>query len=199
MSLLFNKLSRLDIAFLPRGKCLLISCLQSPSAVILEPRKIKSVILSTVSPSICYEVMGLDAMILVFWMLSFNSTFSLSCFTFLKRLYSSLLSAIRVVSSAYLRLLIFLPAILIPACASSSPAFRMMYSAYQLNKHGDNIQPWPTPFPIWNQSVVPCPVLTVASWPAYRFLNRQVRWSGILLSWRIFQSLLWSTQSKALA
>ena len=61
-----------------------------------------------------------------------------------------------------------------------------MYSAYKLNKQGDNIQPWRTPFPIWNQSVVPCPVLTVASWPAYRFLKRQVRWSGIPISFRIF-------------
>ena len=121
-------------------------------------------------------------------------------FTFIKRLFnSSSLSAIRVVSSAYLRLLIFLPEILIPACASSSPVFLMMSSAYKLNKQGDNIQPWSTPFPIWNQSVVPCPVLTVASWPAYRFLRRQVRWSGIPISWRIFHSLLWSTQSKALA
>ena len=70
-----------------------------------------------------------------------------------------------------------------------------MYSAYKLNKQGDNIQPWCTPFPLWNQSVVPCPVLTVASWPAYRFLRRQVRWSDIPISWRIFHSLLWSTQS----
>ena len=54
-------------------------------------------------------------------------------------------------SSAYLRLLIFLLAIFIPACASSSPAFLMMYSAYKLNMQGDNIQPWCTPFPIWNQ------------------------------------------------
>ena len=53
-----------------------------------------------------------------------------------------------------------------------------MYSAYKLNKQGDNIQPWHTPFPFWNQTVVPCLVLTVASWPAYRFLKRQVRWSG---------------------
>ena len=53
-----------------------------------------------------------------------------------------------------------------------------MYSRYKLNKQGDNIQPWCTPFPIWNQSVVPCPVLTVASWPAYRLLKGQVRWSG---------------------
>ena len=139
--------------------------------------------------------MGQDAMILIFWMLSFKPTFSLSSVTFIKRLFSSSLSAIRVVSSAYLRLLIFLLAILIPACASSSPAFLMMYSAYKLNKQGDDIQPWCTPFPIWNQSVVPCPVLTVASWSAYRFLRRQVRWSGIPISFRIFHSLLWSTQS----
>ena len=91
-------------------------------------------------------------------------------------------------SSAYLRLLIFLPAVLIPTYASSSPAFRMMYSAYKLNKQGDNIQPWCTLFAIWNQSVVPCPVLTVASWPAYRFLKRQFRWPGIPISWRIFHS-----------
>src|SRR5574341_1030533 len=94
-------------------------------------------------------------------MLSFKPTFSLSTFTFIKRLFSSSsLSAIRVVSSAYLRLLIFLLAILIPACVSSSPAFLMTYSAYNLNKQGDNIQPGCTPFPIWNQSVVPCPVVT---------------------------------------
>ena len=68
-----------------------------------------------------------------------------------------------------------------------------MYSAYNLNKQSDNIQPWRTPFPIWNQSV-PCPVLTVASWPAYRFLKRQIRWSGIPSFFRIFYSLLWSTQ-----
>ena len=112
---------------------------------------------------------------------------------------SSSLSAIRVVSSAYLRLLKFLLAILILAYASSSPAFLMMYAAYKLNKQDDNIHPWCTPFPIWNQSVVPCPILTVASWPTYRFFRRQVRWSGIPISFRIFHSLLWSTQSKALA
>ena len=116
-------------------------------------------------------------------MLSFKPNFLLSSFTFIKRLFSSsLLSAIRVVSS---ELLIFLLAILIPACASASLAFHMMYSAYKLNKQDDNIQPWRTPFPVWSQSVVPCPVLTVASWPAYRFLRRQ--------------NSLWSTQSKALA
>ena len=132
--------------------------------------------------------MGPDAMIFVFWMLTFKPAFSLSSFTFIKRLFSySSLSAIRVVSSAHLRLLIFLMAILIPACASFSPAFHMTYSAYRLNKHSDNIQPWHSPFPILNQSVVPCLVLTVASWPAYRFCRRQVRWSGIPISLKIFQ------------
>ena len=124
MSLLFNMLSKLIIAFLPRRKCLLISWLQSPSAVILEPNKIKSVTVSIVSPSICHEVMGPDAMILVFWMLSFMPTFSLYSFTFIRRLYSpSSLSAIKVVSSVYLKLLIFLPAILIQACALSGQHF----------------------------------------------------------------------------
>ena len=69
----------------------------------------------------------------------------------------------------------------------------MMYSAYKLDKQGDYIQPWHTPFPIWNQSIVPCLVLTVASWPAHRFCRRQVRWSGIHISLRIFHSLLWFT------
>ena len=120
MSLLFNMLSRLVIAFLPRSKCLLISWLQPPSAVILEPPKIKPATVSIVFPSICHEVMGLDAMILVFWMLSFKPAFLFFSFTFIKRLFSSsLLSAIRVVSSAYLGLLVFLPAILIPACLVS--------------------------------------------------------------------------------
>ena len=172
MSLLLNMLSRLVITFFPRSKHLLSSCLQSPSALILEPRKRKSDTVSTVSPSICHEVMGSDAMILVFWMLSFKPTFPLSPFTFTKRLFgSSSLSAIRVVSSAYLRLLIFLPAVLIPACASSSPVFLMMYSAYKLNKQGDNTQPWRTPFPIWNQSVVPGPVLSFSQFLAYAHVH----------------------------
>ena len=124
MSLLFNMLSRLLIAFLPRSKHLLISWLQSPSAVILEPKKIEPVTVSIVSPSICYEVMGLDARILVFCMLSFKPMFSLSSLTCIKRLFSSSwLSAIRMMSSVYLRLLIFLPAILVQTCASSSQHF----------------------------------------------------------------------------
>ena len=82
MSLLLNMLSRLVITFLPRSKRLLISWLQSPSAVILEPPKIKSDTVFAVCPSICREVMGPDAVILIFWMLSFKPTFSLSSFHF---------------------------------------------------------------------------------------------------------------------
>ena len=130
-----------------------------------------------------------DAKIFGFWMLSFKPASSLSFFTFIKRLFSSSsLSAIRVVSSAYLRLWLFLPAILTPGHASSILAFCMMYSVYKLNKQGESIQPWRTPFPIWNQSVVPCPVPTIASWSACRFIRRQVRWwSGIPISLKIFQ------------
>ena len=147
-------------------------------------------------PIYCPWSDGLDALIFIFWMLSFKPAFSLSFFTFIKRLFSSsLLSVIRMVSLAYLRLLIFLLAVLITACVSSSLAFHMMYSAYKLNKQGDNIQPWGTPFPIWIQSVIPCLVLIVAAWLVSRFLRRQVRWSGILMSLRIFLSLLWSYAS----
>ena len=138
-------------------------------------------------PIYFHEVMGPDAMIFVFWMLSFKPTFSVSPFTFIKKLFSSSsLSAVRVVSSAYRRLMIFLPEILIQAWAFPSPAFLMMYSAYKLKRQGDNIQPWCTPFPIWNQSVVPCPVLTVAYWPAHSLLRRWVRWTRIPISLRIF-------------
>ena len=86
MSLLFNMLSRLVIAFLPRDKNLLISWLQSPSEVIFEPQNTKSATVSTISPSICHEVMEQDAMILVFWMLSFKPMFSISSFTFINRM-----------------------------------------------------------------------------------------------------------------
>ena len=141
-------------------------------------------------------------------------------------------------TSAYLRLLIFLPAILISACASPTPAFHVIHSAYRvlhcirkwqptpsflpgishgqrsqvgdspwdctdldrteqlihtqsaykLNKQGDNIQSWHTPFPTLNQSIFSCPVLTLIFWPAHTFLRRQARWSGIPISFRIFHS-----------
>ena len=134
MSLLFNMQSRLVIVFIPRSKRLLISWLQSSSALILEPKKINSVAVSIVSPSICHEVMGPDTMIFVFWMVSIKPAFSLSSFTFFKRLFSSsLLSAIREITSAYLKLLLFLPAILIPACASSNPARIHTFCTYSIH------------------------------------------------------------------
>ena len=165
MSLLFNTLSRFVIVFLPRSKCLLTSWLQWLIAVILKPLprpQIKSVNASTFPPSICHEVMGLDAMILIFWMLSFR----------LVLIHSSISFS----STGSLVPLPFLPLgwyhlhiwgywyfSLFPAGASSSPEFCMMHPTYKLNK-GDNIQPWCTPFPILSQSAVPYPFLTVASW-----------------------------------
>ena len=203
ISYLFNTLSWFVIAFLPRSKRLLISWLQLPSALILEPKMRKPANAATFFPSICQEVMETVGMILVFGILSFKPAFSLSSLTFINRLFSSSsFSAIRVVSSAYMRLLIFRPAILIAACNSSKLAFHKMYSACKLNKQGDNIQPCTpfticTPFTMYSfQLFVPCKVLTIASWPAHRLLRRQVRWSGTPISLKIFHSLLWSTQSK---
>ena len=161
-----------------------MSWLQSLSVVILKPPKIKS---ATVSPSVCHEIMGPVATIFIFECCILNQLFHCPfhlhqeafqfLFAFCHKGGIICMSAVIAVS----------PAILIPAWALSSPAFLMMYSAYKLNKQNNNIQPWRTPFPIWNQSVVPSPVLTVASWPAYRFLRRQVRSSGIPISWKIFQ------------
>ena len=127
MSLLSNTLSMFVKVFLPKSKHLLISWLQSPSTMILEPKKI--VCHGSHCFPICHEVMGPYSMIFIFWMLSFKPVYSLSFFTLIKGLFSSsLLSAIRVVSSAYLRLLVFRPEILIPACDSSSLTFLLMFS-----------------------------------------------------------------------
>ena len=178
-------MSSFVIAFLLRNNRLLISWLKSPSAVILEPKKRKPVTTSstTFSPYICHEVTELDAMIsaiFFFLILGFKLALSLSSFTIIKRLFSSSpLSTIRVMLSAYLSLLMFLPLILIPACNSFSPAFLMMCSVYRFNKQGDRRQLCRIPFSILNQSVVPSRVLTATSWRAYRFLRKQVRWSGI--------------------
>ena len=127
---------------------------------------------------------GIRGLVLSFCILSFMPAFSLSSFTIFKRLFSSSsLSAIRVVSFVYLGLLIFLPAVLISVYVWSSPAFLMVSSAYKLNKQGDNIQPWPTHFPVLNLSIVPCLFLTVASWLAYSLVRRQVKvvWYSHLL------------------
>ena len=174
------------MSFLPRSKSLLISWLQYPPTVILEPKKVNSV---TVSIFTIYFPWSDGTGCLDFSFL--NVEFWVSFFTLLFHLYqeapylqqafqacpnkgnsnlqkkkkafwlfsSSSLSAGRTVSSAYLRLLIFHLAILTVACASFSLAFSMTYSAYKLNKQGNNTQPWCTAFPIVNQSVVPCLVL----------------------------------------
>ena len=152
---------RLVIGFLPRSKRLLISWLQSPSAVILEPKIIKSVVFPLYPHLFAmwwewWEQMPWSSFIEC----CFKPAFSLSSFTFIKRLFSSSMpSAIRGVSFTHLRLLTFLLAIVIPAHDSSSLAFCMMYPAYQLNKQGDNIQPCILPiycqYTDWNQSVVP--------------------------------------------
>ena len=187
LSLLFNMLSWFVIAFLPRNKYLLISWLQLLSVVILEPKKIKSATIIIFSPSICQEVIGPDATIFIYWMLNFKPAFSLSSFTFIGRLFSFSLSAIRVVSLAYLRLLIYLPEILISACDSSSLAFLMLCSACQLNKQVTIYSLDVVSSQFSTSSVLHVQFLTVASWPANR---KQVKWSGILMSWRIFHSSL---------
>ena len=144
------------------------------------------------------ELMWPDAMVFIFWMLSFKQVFFI-----LFHLHQEALSFL---FSFYLKGgVIFISEVIdiSPSNLDSSlcfiqPAFCIRYFIYKLNKQGDNVQPWHTLFPFWNQSVA-CPVLTVASWPAYRFLRRQVMWSGIPISLRLFHSLLWFTQSKALA
>ena len=159
MFLLFNIMSRFVIAFLPWSKCLLVSWLQSPSTVIIEPKKRKSVTASIFYPSFRHEVMVLLDTMIFFLIFSFKQSLSLS-FTLIKRLFSSsLLSAIRVLSSnrklSYLRLLMVLLPVLIPACNSSSPAFLIMCSTYRLNRQGDRRQTCCTPFSILNQSSIP--------------------------------------------
>ena len=154
---------------------------------------------SIVSPFNCHEVMGLDAMILVFWMLSFKPIFSLSSLSFIKRFFgSSLLCAIRVVVSIYLRLLIVLPAILIPAWASTSPAFHMRYSTCKLNRQGDNVTALTYSFP--NMEPVCCSMSSSnCCFLTYIQISQEAgRWSGTAISLRIFHTFFWSTQSKVL-
>ena len=129
MSLLLNMLSRLFITFLPRSKRLLISWLQSPSAVILEPPKIKSDTISTISPSSSHEAMGPDAVIFVFCVSSFKPFFTLH-FHFHQEAFEFLFTFCHKGGVICISEVIdIIPAILIPACVSSSPAFLMMYSA----------------------------------------------------------------------
>ena len=144
--------------------------------VIFELKKIRSATVSTFPLSICHEVMGPDATILVFWMLSskpaFHSPLSFSSRGSLFPLHFLPLEwyHLHTWGCCY-----FSRQSWFPACDSSSLASHLMYSAQKLNKQGDDIQPWSTTFPIWNQSIAPCPVLAIASWLAYRFLRWQVR------------------------
>ena len=164
MSLLLNTLYRFVIAFLPRSKHLnFMAAVTMCNDFGAQENKICHCFQFCPFYSIgSDETRYLD---LSFFNIVFQANiFLLSSFTLIKRLFSSFsLSAIRMVSSAYLRLLIFLLEILIPACASSSLPFSMMYSVYKLNKQGDNIQPYLNPFLIWNQSVTTCPVLNFTS------------------------------------
>jgi len=150
-------------------------------------------------------------------MLTFKPAFSLSSFTLIKRLFSSTsLSAINVVPSAYLRMLIFFLAILFTAWDSSS--WRLPWWILPISKisrvtimivtlsylltlltYCTYVQPYCTPFPIWNQSIVPCPVLIVVSWPAYRFLRRQVKVVWYSKIFKNFPQFVEIQPSKALA
>ena len=191
MSLLFNMLSSLVIVFLPRSKLLLGASFQGAQ----ENKACLCfhcfpIYLPWSNRTRCRDLHFLDV---EFWANFFTLLFHFHQ----EALWFLFAFCHKVGVICILRLLIFLPAILIPTCVSSSSSFPVRYSAYKLNKHGDNMQPWCTAFPILNQSIVPCAVLTVASWLAYRFYRREVRWSDIPISLRIFHSLLWSTQSKA--
>ena len=167
MSLLFNTPSRFIIAFLPRSNCLLISWLQSLSAVILEPKKRKSVTISAFYPSVCHAAMGLNAMILVVGFFFLYLTLS--------RLFHSPPSPSSRVSLVPLLFLplewypphtrgrFYLMLILIPVCDSPSPASLMARSACRLDRQTDSRQPCCASFSILNQPVVPHRALTVAS------------------------------------
>ena len=171
MFLLFNTLSRFVIAFLPRNKCLnFMSAVTISSDFGDQENKVCHRF--HFSPSTCHEMMGPDAIIPVFWILNLKPYFSLSSLSLSSRGYPVLLFLPCTVSPAYLKLLIYLLAMLIPPWASPSTAFLKMYS---VSKQGDNIHPCHTLSQICTQSIVPRSVLTVASWPVFRFLRRQVR------------------------
>ena len=171
MSLLLNML--LVIAFLPRRKCLLIPRLQSPSAMILKPPQNNichcfPICLPWSDGTRCHDLSFLNV--------EFQTNFFTLCFCFHQEALQLIFAFCHKGSVICISVVIDIsPGNLDFSLHSSSPQFLMLYSAYSLKKQGDNIQPWCTPFPIWNQSAVPCPVLTVTSWPGYRFHSRQVR------------------------
>ena len=162
----------------------------------------KYLTVSIISISICHEMMGTDDMIFILWMLSFKPTFSLSSFTFIKRHFSSSLFAIRVVSFAYLRLLIFSwQSWFQLVCFIHPDIFWDIQIYWNISLHINKISTvtiYSLDILLSRFGIVCCSIQTVASWPTYRFLRRQVRWSGISIPWRVFHSLLWFTQAKAL-
>ena len=178
MSLRLNILSRFVIASLPRSKRLLNLWLQSPSAVIWEPKKIVCycfhcfpIYLLWSNETGCQDLSFLKCWVLsqfFFHSSSLSSKQSLVIFTFCHKGDVICMFEVIDISPGYL-----------DSSLLFSLAFHMIYFAYKLNKQGDDIQPWPTPFPILNQSILPCPVLAVASWPVYRFVRSQVMWSGV--------------------
>ena len=168
---------------------------QSPCSDFI-PKKLKSVSAST-SPFYLTWSDGIRSYDLRFLNVKFQASFFTLLFHPYQDTNSSLLSAIRVVSYTYMKFLIFLPAVLITACDSSSLTFHMMYFAFKLDKQDDNIQPCHTPFPILNQSIVPCPVLTVC-FLTYTQVSQESGKVVWYYSLRISHSLLWFTMSKAL-
>ena len=150
ISLLFNTQSTFVVAFLPKSKCILISGLLSLSTVILDPKKI-----------VCHHFHCFPTYLpwsdgtwchvpLVFWVLSFKPAYSLTSFTLIKKFFS--FSSLKMFFSSICVSEVVNVSLLIPACDSLRLAFQMIYSAYKLNKQGDNIQPCHTPFPILSQS-----------------------------------------------
>ena len=190
MSLLFNMLSRFVIAFIPRSKNLLISWLWW----FWSPRKEKWSLLLLFS--LLFAMMWWD------WM---PCSHFFECWDSSQLFHSPLSPSSRDSSSfslsAYRVVICISEVDDISACSLDSNLWVTQPGIshdvlWKEVKQGDNIQTCHTPFPIFNQSIVPCPILTVASQSTYRFLKRQVRWSGIPISLRIFHSLLWSIQSK---
>ena len=173
MSLLFNMLSRMVIDFLPRSKRLLISWLQSPSTVILEYKKIKSVTVSIVSSSIYNEGMRPDAMIFVFWMLHFKLVFF---FTLFFHFYQEALQFLFTFCHKGGVICISEVIDISPRNFDSSLCFTQPGILHDALCIGVKLAGWQcthcSPFPILNQLIVSCLVLTVATWPTYRFLRR---------------------------
>ena len=190
MSLLFTMLSRFVIAFLPRSKHLLISWLHSPSAVIFGAQE-NSLSLFPLFPHLLPWSDGIGCHDLGFLNVEFQVKFLTLLFNFHQEVLQFFFIFCHKDGVIYISEVIDIsPSNLDSSVASSSLAFCMMYSAYKLNKQGNNIQPWRTPFPIWNQFVVPRTVLTVASWPTYRFLRRQEHIHLKVTSFPSFWSLL---------